>query len=65
MGCGYGLACIALLRPIVADGGLALGCIAALVTFDLRRRLNARPYVVACLAYNATAIVWIALGRPV
>jgi O-antigen/teichoic acid export membrane protein len=41
------------------------GCIAALVTFDIRRRLNARPYVVACLAYNATAIVWIALGRPV
>jgi hypothetical protein len=40
-------------------------CLAALITFDIRRQLNARPYVVAFLAYNATAVVWIALGRPV
>jgi hypothetical protein len=40
-------------------------CLAALIAFDIRRQLNARPYVVAFLAYNATAVVWIALGRPV
>jgi O-antigen/teichoic acid export membrane protein len=40
-------------------------CLAALIAFDIRRQLNARPYVVAFLAYNATAAVWIALGRPV
>ena len=40
-------------------------CLAALIAFDICRRLNARPYVVAILAYNATAVVWIALGRPV
>jgi O-antigen/teichoic acid export membrane protein len=40
-------------------------CLAALTAFDIRRQLNARPYVVAFLAYNATAITWIALGRPV
>jgi hypothetical protein len=40
-------------------------CLAALIAFDIRRQLNARPYVVAFLAYNATALVWIALGRPV
>jgi hypothetical protein len=40
-------------------------CLAALIAFDIRRRLNARPYVAAFLAYNATAVVWIALGRPV
>lgn len=40
-------------------------CLAALIAFDIRRRLNAQPYVVAFLAYNATAVVWIALGRPV
>jgi hypothetical protein len=39
--------------------------LAALIAFDIRRRLNARPYLVALLAYNATAAVWIALGRPV
>jgi hypothetical protein len=38
---------------------------AALVAFDIRRHLNARPYVATFLAYNATAIAWIALGRPV
>jgi len=40
-------------------------CLVALIAFDIRRQLNARPYVVAILAYNATAVVWIALGRPV
>ena len=40
-------------------------CLAALFAFDIRRQFNARPYVVAFLAYNATALVWIALGRPV
>lgn len=40
-------------------------CLAALIAFDIRRQLHARPYVVAFLAYNATAVVWIALGRPV
>ena len=40
-------------------------CLAALVAFDVRRNLNARPYVVAFVVYNATAVVWIALGRPV
>jgi hypothetical protein len=40
-------------------------CLAALIAFDIRRQLNARPYVVAFLVYNATAVVWIALGRPV
>jgi O-antigen/teichoic acid export membrane protein len=40
-------------------------CLAALIAFDIRRQFNARPYVVAFLSYNATAVVWIALGRPV
>ena len=40
-------------------------CLVALIAFDLRRQLNARPYVVALLAYNTTAVIWIALGRPV
>ncbi len=40
-------------------------CLAALIAFDTRRQLNARPYVVAFLAYNATTVVWIALGRPI
>jgi O-antigen/teichoic acid export membrane protein len=40
-------------------------CLAALIAFDMRRHLNARPYLVAFLAYNATALAWIALGRPV
>jgi len=40
-------------------------CLTALIAFDIRRQFNARPYVVALLSYNATAVVWIALGRPV
>jgi hypothetical protein len=39
--------------------------LAVLVIFDLRRRLQPRPYIVAFLIYNATAVVWLALGRPV
>jgi O-antigen/teichoic acid export membrane protein len=40
-------------------------CLTALIAFDIRRQLNPRPYVVAFLAYNLTAVIWIALGRPV
>jgi hypothetical protein len=40
-------------------------CLAALIAFDIRRQLDARPYLIAFLAYNATAVVWIALGRPI
>jgi hypothetical protein len=40
-------------------------CLVALIVFDRRRQLNARPYVVAFLAYNTTAVIWLALGRPV
>jgi O-antigen/teichoic acid export membrane protein len=40
-------------------------CLAALIAFDIRRHSNPQPYVIAFLSYNATAIVWIALGRPV
>jgi hypothetical protein len=40
-------------------------CLAALIAYDISRQLNPRPYMVAFLAYNATAVVWIALGRPV
>jgi hypothetical protein len=40
-------------------------CLAALIAFDLRRQLDARPYIVALLAFSATAVFWVALGRPV
>jgi hypothetical protein len=40
-------------------------CLVVLVAFDNHHQLNARPYVVAFLAYNVTALVWITLGRPV
>jgi len=40
-------------------------CLAALIAFDIRRQLNARPYVVGLLAYNASAVAWIGLGRPI
>ena len=40
-------------------------CLAALIAYDLRRRLNPQPYIVGFLGYNVTAIAWIALGRPV
>jgi O-antigen/teichoic acid export membrane protein len=40
-------------------------CLVGLVAFDNRHQLNARPYVVAFLAYNGPAFIWIALGRPV
>jgi len=40
-------------------------CLAALIAFDLSRDLNPRPYVVAFLTYNITAVVWLAIGRPV
>jgi hypothetical protein len=40
-------------------------CLAVLIAFDVRQHLNARPFVVAFLAYNTTAVVWIALGRLV
>ncbi len=40
-------------------------CLAGLVILDSRRGYNPRPYVVAFLTYNATAVVWLAMGRPV
>jgi hypothetical protein len=40
-------------------------CLAVLIAFDIRRQLNALPYIMAFLAYNVTAIVWLTLGRPV
>lgn len=40
-------------------------CLAVLIAYDVRRSLNPRPYILGFLAYNATAIIWIALGRPV
>lgn len=40
-------------------------CLAALIVYDLRRSLNPQPYIVGFLGYNVTAILWIALGRPV
>ncbi|HEY8051255.1 MAG TPA: hypothetical protein VIE42_00425 [Steroidobacteraceae bacterium] len=40
-------------------------CLAALILFDRRRQLNAQPYVTAFMAYNITAVVWLAVGRPV
>lgn len=44
----------------------AIGAIlAALIVYDVRRNLSPRPYILALLGYNVTAVVWIALGRPV
>lgn len=40
-------------------------CLAGLVILDARRGYDPRPYVVAFLTYNATAVVWLAMGRPV
>jgi hypothetical protein len=40
-------------------------CLAGLIAFDIRRQLNAWPYVQAFLAYSAMALVWVVLGRPV
>ena len=40
-------------------------CLALLVAFDLRRRLDPRPYVVAWVVYSASAALWIVLRRPV
>jgi hypothetical protein len=40
-------------------------CLVALIAFDHRRQYNTRPYIQALLAYNAIAIVWVVLGRPV
>ena len=40
-------------------------CLAALIAFDIRRQLNARPYVVGLLTYNASVVAWIGLGRPI
>jgi hypothetical protein len=44
--------------------GLAVigACLAALIAFDIRCQLNPRPYVVAFLAYNATAQFGYPLG---
>jgi uncharacterized membrane protein len=40
-------------------------CLVTLIVYDLRRGLNPKPYIVGFLGYSVTAIVWIALGRPV
>jgi O-antigen/teichoic acid export membrane protein len=40
-------------------------CLAALIVYDRRRQYNPQPYLVAFLTYNVTAVVWVALGRPV
>jgi hypothetical protein len=37
----------------------------ALIGFDRRRRLSARPYLLVLLAYVAMEACWITLGRPV
>jgi len=37
----------------------------ALIGFDRRRRLSARPYLLLLLAYVAIEACWITLGRPV
>ena len=40
-------------------------CLIALITFDKYRGPNARPYIVALLAFMVIANGWVALGRPV
>ena len=40
-------------------------CLISLIMFDRRRKLGARPFIVAFAAYVAVEVVWIALGRPV
>jgi hypothetical protein len=62
LGYGFGLRQVTsqTISLAVIETGLA-----ALIAFDVRRQLNSRPYLVAFLAYNVTALVWIALGRPV
>lgn len=37
----------------------------ALIAFDMRRRLAARPYALVLFAYVVIESVWITLGRPV
>ncbi|MFZ0882798.1 MAG: hypothetical protein WAN14_05330 [Candidatus Acidiferrales bacterium] len=37
----------------------------ALIAFDMRRRLAARPYALLLFAYVVIETVWITLGRPV
>jgi hypothetical protein len=37
----------------------------ALVAFDRRRRLSARPYLLVLLAYFIIEAFWVTLGRPV
>jgi hypothetical protein len=56
------------MRPVMSQTiclAVIEACLTALIAFDIRRQLNAWPYVVAFVAYSATAVVWIALGRPV
>jgi hypothetical protein len=37
----------------------------ALISFDRRRRLTGRPYILVLLAYVVIETIWISLGRPV
>ncbi len=39
--------------------------LAALIVFDKRRQLPARPYIAVLLVYVAIEASWVALGRPV
>lgn len=36
-----------------------------LIAYDKRRRLAARPYLVALLAYFVVEVCWVSMGRPV
>ena len=40
-------------------------CLAGLILFDMRRKLNPGPYMRALAGYSLTAAAWILLGRPV
>ena len=39
-------------------------CLVALIVFDVRHRLTARPYIVALAAYAVVEASWFAFGRP-
>ena len=40
-------------------------CLATLILFDMRHKLNPGPYVRALAGYSLTVVVWLLLGRPV
>lgn len=61
---GYGFSVKQQTSQTISLAVIEIG-LAGLIAFDVHRRLNPRPYLIALTAYNATALVWIALGRPV